>query len=76
MTSRREDQAEAHEDNPNAMSMAMLMKLQKEFETLNRNNDRELSMLRSKNAYMKQKLNEETILNTTSFGRNHRDSIA
>ena len=49
------------------MSMAMLMRLQEEFETLKRNNEEELNMLRDENAYMKQKLNEETILNTTSL---------
>jgi len=45
MKSRRGDQAGAQEDNLNAVSMAMLMKLQKEFETLNLNTDEELSIL-------------------------------
>jgi len=49
------------------MSMAMLMRLQHEFETLKKNNEKELSMLRAENAYLNQKLNEETILNTTSY---------
>jgi len=49
------------------MSMAMLIRLQEEFETLKKNNEEEWSMLRAKNAYMKWKMNEETVLNTISF---------
>ena len=45
--------------------MAMLMQLQREFETLKRSNEEKLSMLRAENAYMKRKLNEETNLNTS-----------
>ena len=45
----------------------MLMILQEEFETLEKNNEEKLSMLRAENAYMKRKLNEETTLNTTSY---------
>jgi len=55
------------EYNPNAMSMTMLIRLQEEFDTLKKTNEEEISMLRSKNAYMKQNLNEETILNKTSL---------
>lgn len=55
------------EDNPNVVSMVMLMRLQKEFETLKKTNEEEMSMLRTENAYKQQKLNEETILNTTSL---------
>jgi len=67
MASRRGDQAGGQEDNLNAMSMVMFMRLQEEFQTLKRNNEEELTMLRAENVYMKQKLNEETILNTTSL---------
>ena len=49
------------------MSMTMLIRLQEEFDTLKKTNEEEISMLRSKNAYMKQNLNEETILNKTSL---------
>jgi len=41
MATRRGDQIGEHEDNLNAMSMAMLMRLQEEFETLERNNEEE-----------------------------------
>jgi len=67
MTSRRGDQTEGKEDNQNDMPMAMFMRLQEEFETLKKNNEEKLSMLRAENAYMKQKLNEETVLNATSY---------
>ncbi|XP_068483426.1 uncharacterized protein [Phaseolus vulgaris] len=52
-------------DNQNSMSTAMLIQLQREIETLKKSNEEELSMLRAKNAYMKRKFNEETILNTS-----------
>ena len=45
--------------------MAMLVQLQKEFETLKKNNEEELSMLRAENAHMRRKLQEETILNSS-----------
>ena len=45
--------------------MAMLMQLQREFETLKKSNEEKLSMLRAEKAYLKRKLNEETILNTS-----------
>jgi len=41
------------------------MQIDKEFEWLKKSNEDELSMLRAENAYMKRKLNEETILNTS-----------
>jgi len=63
--SRRGEQSGKQGDNQNSMSMAMLMQLQREFETLKKSNEEELSMLRTENAYMKRKLNEETILNTS-----------
>jgi len=44
MTSRRRDQAGGQEDNQNAMSMAMLMRLQNVFENLKENNEEELSI--------------------------------
>jgi len=47
------------------MSMAMLTQLQREFETLKKSNEEELSMLRAENAYMRRKMNEETVLNTS-----------
>lgn len=55
------------ENNPDVVSMPMLMKLQKEFKTLKKMNEEEMSMLRAKNAYIKQKLNEESVLNITSL---------
>jgi len=67
MVSRKGDQVGGPKDNPNAMSMAMLMRLQEEFETLKKNNKKEISMLIAENVYMKQKLNEETVLNTISL---------
>ncbi|XP_068479118.1 uncharacterized protein [Phaseolus vulgaris] len=45
--------------------MAMLMQLQEELETLKKSNEEELSMLRAENAYMRQRLNGETALNTS-----------
>ncbi|XP_068466727.1 uncharacterized protein [Phaseolus vulgaris] len=45
--------------------MAMLIQLQEEFETLKKSNEEELSMLRVENAYMRQRLNEETVLNAS-----------
>jgi len=36
------------------MLMAMLMQLQREFETLKKSNEEELSMLRAYNTYMRQ----------------------
>ena len=53
MASRRGDQSGGREENQNAMSMVMLRRLQEEFETLKKNNEEELSMLRVENAYMK-----------------------
>jgi len=43
----------------------MLMQLQREFETLKKSNEEELSMLRAENTYMRWKLNEEIVLNTS-----------
>ena len=63
--SRREEQCGEKEDNPNMMSMTMLIQLQKEFEMLKKSNEEELSMLRAENAHMKRKLLEETILNSS-----------
>jgi len=63
--SRGGEQSGEQGDNQNAMSMAMFMQLQREFETLKKSNEEELSMLRAENVYMKRKLNEETILNTS-----------
>ncbi|XP_068490511.1 uncharacterized protein [Phaseolus vulgaris] len=60
----REEQGGEHTDNVN-MPMAMLVQLQKEFETLKKNNEEELSMLRAENAHMRRKLQEETILNSS-----------
>jgi len=51
MTSRKGGQAGGMEDNPNVVSMVMLMRLQKEFETLKKTNEEEMSMLRTENAY-------------------------
>ena len=62
--SQREEQGGKHADNIN-IPMAMLVQLQKEFETLKKNNEEELSMLRAENAHMRRKLQEETILNSS-----------
>jgi len=72
--SERRKQSMEQRDNQNAMSMAMLKQLQKEFELLKKSNEVELSMLRAENAYMKRKLNEETILNVRINGLNKRGS--
>jgi len=60
----REEQGGEQTDNL-SMPMAMLVQLQKEFEMLKKSNEEELSMLRAKNAHMRRKLQEETILNSS-----------
>ena len=60
----REEQEGEQADNV-SMPMTMLMQLQKEFETLKKSNEEELSVLRAENARMRRKLQEETILNAS-----------
>ena len=59
--SERGKQSMEHGGDQNAMPMIMLKELQKEFEILKKSNEEELSILIAENAYMKRKLNEETI---------------
>jgi len=63
--SERGEHSREQEDCQNAMTMAMLIQLQEEFETLKKSNEEELSMLRAENAYMRQRLNEEIVLNAS-----------
>ena len=55
------------EENQNTLLVAIMMRLQQEFEILKKNNEEELSMLIAENAYIKRKLNEEIVLSTTLF---------
>jgi len=48
--SERGEHSREQEDCQNAMTMAMLIQLQEEFETLKKSNEEELSMLRAENA--------------------------
>jgi len=45
------------------MPMIIFVQLQQEIEALKKNNEENLSMLRVENAYIRRRLNEETILN-------------
>ena len=63
--SERGEHSREQEDCQSVMTMAMLIQLQEEFETLKKSNEEELSMLRAENAYMRQRLNEETMLNAS-----------
>ena len=60
----REEQGGEQADNV-SMPMTMLIQLQKEFEMLKKSNEEELSALRAKNARMRRKLQEETVLNSS-----------
>jgi len=57
--------SQAQGSNTDVVPKAMLMRLQLKIETLKKNNEEEMSMLRAENVHIKQKLNEETVLNTT-----------